>query len=340
MKRFHFTDKPIKVFGVPHFEEKKRLRRLPEEMAERYRGKLQAFPRVGLRCPGARMCFRTNSKKFRIGIELDTLTVNIGMSLFSCQSAHVLIGNRKDPFYAGLVYPANYEQKSFSREFTKSAEMEDVTVFLPMEELIGNAWVEIEDDAKIEAPTEYKHQTPMLFYGSSITEGAHASRPCNAYTALLSARLDADYYNFGFSGSAKGHLEFAEYICTLDMSVFILDYDHNAPDTEHLRATHEPFFRYVRERKPSLPIVILTRPNFEQTPDATERRAIIRQTYEHALSNGDKNVYFVDGEQFFGNTERYACTSDGTHPNDLGHYRMANHLAPILQEIFDKQQGK
>lgn len=338
MKKFRFTDKPIKIFGVPHFEEKKCLRRLPEEMAERYRGVLQAFPRVGLRCPGARMCFRTNSRKIRIGVELETLSPDIGMSIFSCQSAHVLVGNRRDPFYAGVVFPANYEIKSYQQELTKNnGETEDVTVFLPMAELINDVWVEIDDGANIEAPTEYQYQKPMIFYGSSITEGAHASRPCNAYTALLSARLDADYYNFGFSGSAKGDLDFAEYICTLDMGVFILDYDHNAPNVAHLEATHEPFFKHIRNRKPDLPIVITTCPDFEHFENTSARREVIKKTYENALAAGDKNVYFVDGESFYGETERYACTTDATHPNDLGHYRMANVLTPILKEILEKQ---
>ena len=83
---------------------------------------------------------------------------------------------------------------------------------LLMAELIDKVWVEVEDSATMEAPTPYRAIPPIAFYGSSITEGAHASRPCNAYTAILSARLDTDYYNFGFSGNAKGQLPIADYI--------------------------------------------------------------------------------------------------------------------------------
>ena len=334
MKRYYFTDSPIRIFGVPHFEEKESLRRLPNEIAERYRGIYGGWPKVGLRTPGARMCFRTDSSVLRIGVELSTLYPDVGMSLRACQAAHVLIGNRREPHYAGVVHPKDYEQKSFERELAKPPSMEDVTVFLPMGEVIATAWVEIEEGAAMEAPTPYRHSLPMVFYGSSITEGAHASRPCNAYTALLSARLDTDYYNFGFSGSAKGDLDIAEYICTLDMSVFVLDYDHNAKDAEFLRATHEPFFRYIRERKPDLPIVITSRPNFEHTPDAAARRKVIRTTYENAVNAGDKNVYLIDGESFYGTSERYLCTTDATHPNDIGHERMARVYEAILTGIL------
>lgn len=334
MKRYYFTDAPIRIFGVPHFEEKRALRRLPNEIAERYRGVYGGWPKVGLRTPGARMCFRTDSSVLRIGIELSTLYPDVGMSLRACQGAHVLVGKRRDPHYAGVVYPKDYNEKSFERELTKSPLMEDVTVFLPMAEVIDTVWVEIEDSATMEAPTSYRRSLPIAFYGSSITEGAHASRPCNAYTALLSARLDTDYYNFGFSGSARGDLDIAEYICSLKISALVIDYDHNAPDPDFLRKTHTPFFRYIREQKPALPIVITSRPNFEHTPDAAVRREIIRATYESALSQGDKNVCFLDGESFYGREERYLCTTDATHPNDIGHERMARAYEATLARIL------
>lgn len=329
MKRYCFTDAPIRIFGVPHFEETHTLRRLPEELAS-----LLSWSKVGMRAPGARMCFRTDSPVLRIGVELETLHTDVGMSLYACQSAHVLVGDRRDPHYLGLVYPKNYEEKCFEREMTKEPVMEDVTVFLPMAELIKTVWVELEDGAKIEPPTPYRATAPIAFYGSSITEGAHASRPCNAYTALLSARLDTDYYNFGFSGNAKGQLPIADYICTLELSALVIDYDHNAPDPEFLKNTHEPFLRRIRERKPTLPIILTTRPNFEHTKNADERRAVVRATYEHARAEGDENIYFIDGQSFYGTEERYLCTTDSTHPNDIGHERMARVYKEILTGIL------
>ena len=329
MKRYYFTDDPIKIFGVPHFEEKRVLRRLPEDLAA-----LISWPKVGMRTPGARMCFRTDSPTLRIGVELATLHTDVGMSLYACQSAHILLGDRRTPHYLRLVYPKNYEEKCFERELTKKPVMEDVTIFLPMAEMVDTVWVEVEDDANVEAPTPYRATAPIAFYGSSITEGGHASRPCNTYTAILSSRLNVDYYNFGFSGNAKGQLPIADYICTLDISALVIDYDHNAGDLEFLQNTHEPFFRRIREHKPTLPIVFTTRPNFEHTPDAAERRAIVRATYERARAAGDENVYFIDGESFYGTRERYLCTTDATHPNDIGHERMASVYEPLLADIL------
>lgn len=84
------------------------------------------------------------------------------------------------------------------------------------------------------------------------------------------------------------------------MSLFVMDYDHNAPDLEFLQKTHEPFFHIVRKANPELPIVILSRPDTDKFPeDSCRRRDIIRQTYRNALEAGDRKVWFVDGEPFW-----------------------------------------
>ena len=94
--------------------------------------------------------------------------------------------------------------------------------------------------------------------------------------------------------------------------------------------------RRIREREPELPIVILTRPDFDFHAECAPRREIIRATYEHAKAAGDENVYFLDGERFFGDEDRDACTNDCTHPNDLGMYRMAKVIEPVLRGILER----
>ena len=214
--------------------------------------------------------------------------------------------------------------------------MEDITVFLPFAEIISDVEIYIEENSEIEEPTPYKYNKPIAFYGSSITEGAHATSPANSYTALISKHLDVDYYNLGFSGSAKGDIEIADYINTLKMSAFVLDYDHNTPNVPHLEKTHKAFFERIREKHPNLPIVMMSSPGFDYGEDRAARRAVIKKTFEDAVKNGDDNVYYIDGERFFGNKDRHCCTTDTVHPNDLGHYRMAEVIEPVLKKILGK----
>ena len=127
----------------------------------------------------------------------------------------------------------------------------------------------------------------------------------------------------------------ARYIASLDMSCFVMDYDHNAPSAEALAATHESFFRVVREAHPGLPILLVPRPDCDLAPeDAARRFAVLEATYRHAREQGDENVYLVQGRDLFGGEGRDGCTVDGCHPNDLGFYRMAECLYPILRKVL------
>ena len=127
----------------------------------------------------------------------------------------------------------------------------------------------------------------------------------------------------------------ADYINTIDMGVFVYDYDHNAPTVEHLSNTHKPFFDRIREAHPHIPILMMTRPAEVYNNDMKARRDIVKATYNAAFASGDKNVFFIDGETFYGETDRNLCSFDNCHPNDLGFFRMANVIRPILKHMLD-----
>ncbi len=182
-----------------------------------------------------------------------------------------------------------------------------------------------------------KIKKPLVFYGSSITQGGCAQKAGSCYAAILARCLDAAMINLGFAGSADGGEYMARYIASLSMSAFIMDYDHNAPNVEHLEKTHWRFFEIIRAAQPDLPIVIASRPDFDRDPsDAEARRRIILATYAKALAAGDKNVYYVDGQTFFGSTDRDLCTVDDCHPTDLGFLRMADRFEPVLRYALMK----
>ena len=330
--RYTYLDKPLKVFGIPNFEERKVLQRLPEEVLQQ----VPTLAFLGKRPMGARLCFRTDAPSFTVRMELETLTVDVGMSIYACQSANVFVGERNNAHFLGLVSPKNYTELTCQATFTKGEGLEDVTIFLPRNEILKNIEIDLPDGAKVEAPTPYTYEKPILFYGSSITEGGCCCNVSNGYNAILSRRLGFDYYNFGFSGSARGELPIADYIASLDISVFVLDYDYNAPTVEHLKNTHYPFYKRIREQKSDLPILMMTRPHARYTEEEKAHRAVIRATYERALQEGDRNVYFLDGETFFAGEDAELCLVDGIHPNDLGFYRMALAIEPTLKAILKK----
>ena len=335
MQTFNFKTPPIKVYGAPLFEKTGTFERFPKELSPFFTAISKNPCDLRRRCAGARVCFKTDSPTVTITVKIEKLELDIGMSIFSGDAVAVISGSRQNFKYLGLVYPQNYEQTEYSRTLQKSADLEDVTLCLPRNSYIKDIEIGIEDGCSLEAPTPYKIQKPVVFYGSSITEGAHSSLPFTCYTALLSNRLDFDYYNLGFSGSAMGEKEMAEYIAKFDMSAFVFDYDHNAPNLEHLKNTHEPFFKIIREAHPDLPVIMMSKPKAKYEKGDLLRKEVIKETFENAKNNGDKNVYFVDGETFFGETDRDICSTDATHPNDIGFIRMADVLEPILKKALN-----
>ena len=187
---------------------------------------------------------------------------------------------------------------------------------------------------RFSAAPAHKVAKPILFYGSSITQGSAASRPGMHYCGRLCRAVDAEEINFGFAGNAKGEQNIAELTAQLDLSAYILDYDHNAPTVEHLRNTHGEFFKTIRRFQPQLPVIMLNRPanwEFGDRKDKDVRREIIYNTYLEARARGDENVFFIDGETLFEGADRFECTSDHTHPNDIGFERMYRKILPVLK---------
>ena len=325
---FTYRDEPMKVFGVPEYDRTGELRRLPDEII----AATAVSEKLGLRCPGARLGFRTDSENFTVRITFKTLEIDKGMSIYAAQSASVFIGPHSESRFAGLVSPTDYKNYSFEKTFTKANTMEDILIFFPRNELIEDISVTFDEGSEVLAPTPYRIEPPIVFYGSSITEGGCCANHHNAYNAILSRMLDADFVNLGFSGSAKGEIAMAEYIAGLDMSLFVCDYDHNAPNCAHLRETHYPFYKRFRELRPDVPILMLSRPASESVYKV-DNRDVILDTLHKAREAGDMNIEFVDGSTFFG-PDSELCFVDNVHPNDLGFYKMACTIAPVLRRML------
>lgn len=210
--------------------------------------------------------------------------------------------------------------------------MRQVIVWLPTLTDYKNLHIGIEKGTFLGEFAGYRYKTPVVFYGSSITMGCGSSAPCNTYPALISRTFDTDFINLGFSGNAKGEPEIAEYIASLKMSAFVYDYDHNAPTLEHLAATHEKFFKIIREKQPDLPIIMMTRPNIQGALDTDKRYDIIFSTFMNAKEAGDDKVWLINGANIFTDDYRDCCTHENCHPNDLGYMYMAKAVSELLKE--------
>lgn len=303
--------------------------RLPREFAKEVSGGVfdnSAYP------AGGRVRFATNSKNIYIKADMEK-TNGIGFDLYRLENNREICvaGIRKpDCFIHDGVFEAHRTTDS------NDDEAHTYTLNFPYMGVIKSLQIGLDEDAALDAPQKYVTSKPVLFYGSSITHGAWASRPGTTYESMISQKYNLNYTNFGFAGSARGEENLIRYMSDIEMCAFVCDYDHNASDAEHLRNTHRRVYDIIREKNSDIPFIIITKPDYYKDPAAgEERRGIIYQTYEYALSNGDKNVFFVDGKTLFDGEYYSNCTKDGCHPNDIGFYRMAKKIGDVLAKALN-----
>jgi len=325
---FHnIEEEPITIHGVL-FDEGM-YRRLPKSVAEKVSPGVAG---VSKNVAGGRVRFVTDSPYIAVRVEysevckmpLMAFTGTIGLDLYSGEKyykTYIPDINIED-LYEGVIYPTDKGEREY-------------TINFPIYSGIKKMYVGIKEGSSLKAPKEYE-QPPIVYYGSSITQGGCASRPGCIYENIIARELEMDYINLGFAGNAKGEVEIAEYIAGLKMSVFVYDYDRNAPTVEHLENTHERMFKIIREKNPELPILMISRQQAYMDKVAEQTNAIVKKTYENALVAGDKNVYFLPGEELIPPEIRDIALVDNLHPTDVGFYYMAKGIGARLKEILKR----
>lgn len=329
---YRVTSRPFKLHGVYH--DGTQFRRMPKEIAEATN---PGVARLATNTSGGRVRFVTNSPYVAIRVEIPHNVHFEHMPLAGVAGFDMYVLDDGAYKYAAPFIPKNNFEDLYERIewFDGEKKFRTVTLNFPLYNDVYNLYIGLKEGSEVREAPEYTVSDPIVFYGSSITQGGCASRPGNCYAALLSRRYDADYINLGFSGSGKGEDIMAEYIAGLKMSAFVMDYDHNAPTPEHYESTHERFFKIVREKNPDLPIILATRPKVLEFMNEQERARIpiAERTYKNAIARGDKNVYFIPGPELM-----ELCGDSGLvdyhHPTDLGFFSMAKRFSVELDKIF------
>lgn len=315
---------PFRIYGV--FYKDGKFKRIDEDVAKSTSAGVFS---LNTNTAGGRIRFCTDSEYVAIKVRYG----NVGkMPHFS------LWGTAAFDLYADCEYVNTFKLAENTLPYSNAVidfpdkKMRSITINMPSYAEVEEVVVGLSENAKISESTDYMIETPIVFYGSSITQGGCSSRPGCIYQNVISRALDANYINLGFSGNAKGESTIRDYIKSLKMSAFVLDYDHNAPTIEHLKATHEQFYLAVRSEHPTLPIIICSRPKYTLTNDEKNRRAVVETTYKNALKRGE-NVYFLDGKTLMAECKNEG-TVDNCHPNDLGFNSMAKPLIEVLKKAL------
>ena len=324
---YDVKENPFCLFGA-HYENGC-YRRIPEALAKALNPRIEA---LHTNTSGARLRFMTDSPYVAISAVMPPNGPMTHMANTGSAGFDMYLGER---YVQNFVPPCPFTREGYDSVRDLPGEgLREVTVNFPLYHNVYELRLGLKEGARFLPIPEEKVGKKVLFYGSSITQGGCASRPGSAFPNLLAHKLGFDLVCLGFSGNAKGEDEMCDYIAEQAPDVFVYDYDHNAPTYEHLEKTHERFFLRFREAHPDTPVIMLSAPNALFNPSwFFPRRDMVKKTYENAVARGDENVYFIDGSTLFGD-DWYLCTVDGCHPNDLGHYRMAMGIAPVLKPLL------
>ncbi|MBR4058816.1 MAG: hypothetical protein IKK03_03145 [Lachnospiraceae bacterium] len=335
------SEKPFCVYGFDRGEKDLFSCRIPEGIAKDIRPGI-----LGMRAyaAGGRIRFGTDSSYILIRAEygngnvpsICSCCLTHGFDLYCCD----MQGHER--FCHLFRVPSLFDQESFTSLYKRRDKSETAyyTLNFPCFSEVSKLYIGLQKGSILTQGIDYINAKPVVFYGSSLTHGAAASRPGNTYTAFISQKYNLNYVNLGFAGNAKGDELMAKYIAGKEMSAFVCEYDHNAKSVEELRNTHYHFYEVFREYQKDVPFIMMSRPSFHHNPEGIGKmRSIIKESYEKAKANGDKNVYFIDGETLFEGDYVLSCTSDGVHPNDLGFYRMAKGISQVLEDILKISGG-
>ena len=207
--------------------------------------------------------------------------------------------------------------------------MQEYKMYLPLYDGVINLEIGIDSLSKIEKPVK-NDQRPIVFYGTSITQGGCASRPGMAYTNIISRKLNVECLNFGFSGNGKMEKPVAELISGIDASCYVIDGTANmTPGEVHENAM--PLVEIIRSKHSNTPIIFIECIMFEKAffEDTTRtiinnKNSALQTEYNKMAKMGYSNIYYIDNIGALGTD--HEATVDGVHFTDLGFLRFADYI--------------
>ena len=333
---YDVKDEPFCIYGLYEPKTESVFKRLPDEIGLNTN---EGVKNLYLHTAGGRVRFSTDSDYVIVRAFMSKATEHGHMTRLGVRGFDLYVDSEQGSSYHGSFIPPERIDGGFeSIILFKDKAHRCLTLNMPLYNRMSSLYIGLQAGATLSGGARYANELPVVFYGSSITQGGCASRPGNCYQNMISRRLNMDYTNLGFSGNGRAEDIIVDYMSGLPMSVFVSDYDHNAPNVEYLRATHYKMYERIRAANPDLPYVMISRPDFHKNSasgiaDSVARRAVIEESYRRAVENGDKNVYYIDGETFFAGEMMDSCTVDGCHPNDLGFSKMAKVIGDLLEKI-------
>ena len=292
---------------------------------------------------GMHIDFATNATELSIKYELYSTDFMPHMPLTGSMGADTYIKYKGKWHHFDTIYPSktnvNNEKKVFVKKDAVTLKNEEFITFsinFPLYNSLKNFYIGVNSDAEVK-PLDYGDKKPVIIYGTSITQGGCASRPGTCYSNILRRNIDRDVYNLGFSGSGLLEHTLADYLCTTDPEIMIIDSFANmfGLSFDEFKERINYFYSGFRKVHPKTPIIFMEHPkysNYWAILDGEPEQNLWIEEMQKKWSKTDKNVYVIKSKDLYGDDDE--ATVDNVHATDLGFYRMSKPVIKTVKKLL------
>ena len=330
-----FDPKSFKAQGLvkPTLDRKHPFQRLPQKYKKTVRGELWDLSENSA---GVCIPFSSNTRKLTVKWSVKNDMRMNHMTDAGIKGVDLYEKRNKNWFYVGTGLPDGRENEEILLKNIKKKQRE-YCLFLPLYDTTVNLQIGLDDDSSFE--NIIKKAKPLVFYGTSISQGGCASRPGLAHTNIIFRELGYECVNLGFSGN--GHLEkpIGTIMSDIDASLYVIECMYNV-DKNMIREKTTPLIKSIRAKPQTknTPIVFMEQViidndhiNKNFISSVVGKNEELNKQVQESILGGEKNLFIIKHNGAIDKDSE--ATVDGIHFNDLGFQRYAKHFIKNIRKL-------
>lgn len=216
--------------------------------------------------------------------------------------------------------------------------LQEYTLYLPLYNGVRHMEIGV-PDGKAFAFAEASKERPVVLYGTSIAQGACASRPGMAWGNIVGRMLGRPLVNLGFSGNGKLEPELIDFMNELDACAYVVDCMANLTDrsSSEIKELVIKAVRQIRSRH-GAPILLVDHAGYSngvsnqaQYDAYTHANVAQAEAYAELKREGVRQLYYLSRKEIGMSPDAWV---DYVHPSDLGQQTQAEAVAGKLRKIL------
>lgn len=180
-------------------------------------------------------------------------------------------------------------------------------------------------------------EKPVVVYGTSIAQGACASRPGLVWSTIIERDTRWNVVNLGFSGNGIMEPEVYDLLSEIDARIYVIDCMPNMDgNNERMIIDRTVAGVHKLRSKTDAPILLVEHAGYANMNSSEGRyhdfsacNIKLEQAYKQLKAEGVKNLYLLPHSKNAFQTDHMV---EGWHPNDLG----MQHIASVTQKVIRK----